>query len=79
MKLCGIDFGNVLGASGVQGFFGEGYWFHKIWNSFGLSFAGMIFVAKTATLLPRKGNMPLTWHYTPRHPFPTELEVTHER
>lgn len=70
MKLRGIDFGNVLGASGVQGFFGEGYWFHKIWSSFGLNFTGMTFVAKTATLLPRKGNMPLTRHYTPRYPFP---------
>lgn len=70
MKLRGIDFGNVLGASGVQGFFGEGYWFHKMWHLFGLNFDGMTFVAKTATLLPRKGNMPLTRHYTPAVPFP---------
>ncbi|MFA4872027.1 MAG: HisA/HisF-related TIM barrel protein [Patescibacteria group bacterium] len=70
MKLHGIDFGNVLGASGVQGFFGEGYWFHRVWNLFGLNFAGMTFVAKTATLLSRKGNMSLTRHYTPRSPFP---------
>ena len=69
MKLREIDFGNALGASGVQGFFGEGYWFHKIWSPFGLNFSGMTFVAKTATLLPRKGNMPLTQHYTPRNPF----------
>jgi len=69
MKLRGIDFGNVLGASGVQGFFGEGYWFHKVWP-FGLNFADMTFVAKTATLLSRKGNMPLTRYYTPRNPFP---------
>jgi dihydroorotate dehydrogenase len=60
MKLHGIDFGNVFGASGVQGFFGEGYWFHKLWKPFGLDFSGMTFVAKTATLLPRKGNMPFT-------------------
>ena len=70
MKLRGIDFGNVLGASGVQGFLGEGYWFHKMWHLFGLNFDGMTFVAKTATLLPRKGNMPLTRHYTPRQLFP---------
>jgi len=70
MKLRGIDFGNVLGASGVQGFFGEGYWFHKMWHLFGLNFDGMSFVAKTTTLLPRKGNMPLTRHYTPRYLFP---------
>ena len=70
MKLRGIDFGNVLGASGVQGFFGEGYWFHKAWGPFGLNFAGMTFVAKTATLLPCRGNMYLTRRYTPRNPFP---------
>jgi dihydroorotate dehydrogenase len=70
VKLRGIDFGNILGASGVQGFFGEGYWFHKVWHLFGLNFDGMTFVAKTTTLLPRKGNMPLTRHYTPRYPFP---------
>lgn len=70
MKLRGVDFGNVLGASGVQGFFGEGYWFHKVLSPFGLNFAGMTFVAKTATLLPRKGNMPLTRYYTPRQLFP---------
>lgn len=70
MKLRGIDFGNVLGASGVQGFFGEGYWFHALWKLFGLNFAGMTFVAKTTTLLSRKGNMPLTRHYTPRNFFP---------
>lgn len=70
MKLRGIDFGNVLGASGVQGFFGEGYWFHKAYGLSGLNFADMTFVTKTATLLSRKGNMSLTRHYTPRNPFP---------
>ena len=43
------DFGPVWGASGVQGFFGEGYWFHR-WVP-GLSFDGCTFVAKTTTLL----------------------------
>ncbi len=69
MELRGIGFGNVLGASGTQGFFGEGYWFHKVWGLFGLSSVDMTFVAKTATLLSRAGNMSLTRHYTPRHPF----------
>ncbi len=70
MKLRNIDFGDVLGASGVQGFFGEGYWFHKIWNPFYFDFTNMTFVAKTTTLLPQPGNMSLTQHYTPRNPFP---------
>lgn len=75
MKLRGIEFDNVLCASGVQGFFGEGYWFHKIWRPFGLNFASMTFVAKTATLLFHKGNMPLTRRYTPRSLFPGCVKV----
>jgi len=59
MNLRGIEFGRVLGASGVQGFFGEGYWYHRLWRPFGLSFSGMTFVAKTTTYHPRKGNLPL--------------------
>ncbi len=70
MKLRGIDFGNVLGASGVQGFFGEGYWFHKLWGPLGPKLDDITFVSKTATLFPRKGNMSLTRRYTPKNPFP---------
>lgn len=75
MKLREVDSGNVLGASGVQGFFGEGYWFHKVWRPFGLNFANMTFVAKTATLLSREGNMSLTRNYTPKSPFPGCVKV----
>jgi dihydroorotate dehydrogenase len=57
MRLRGIDFGSVLDASGVRGFFGEGYWYHR-WMP-GLDFTGSTFVAKTTTLHPRAGNMPL--------------------
>lgn len=54
-------FGPVWGASGVQGFFGEGYWYQKL---FALcipwySFKGVTLVAKTATANPVIGNMPL--------------------
>lgn len=62
MKLRGIDYGCVIGASGVQGFFGEGYPFHRLFKRAfpkGFSFDGMTFTAKTMTLGPRKGNMPL--------------------
>ena len=78
MKLRGIDFGNALGASGVQGFFGEGYWFHKI-PFIKPNFTGMTFVAKTTTLLPRKGNMTLTRHYTPKNLFPRCVKVKFRR
>lgn len=57
MKLRGIEFGNVFNASGARGFYGEGYWFHRLWRPFGLDYTGSTFVAKTTTLLPRKGNM----------------------
>lgn len=59
MNLRGIDFGPVWNASGVRGFFGEGYAYHKVFRSFGLNFSGSTFVAKTMTLEPRKGNMNL--------------------
>tara|TARA_Y100000310_G_C20650822_1_gene799317 strand:+ start:893 stop:1840 length:948 start_codon:yes stop_codon:yes gene_type:complete len=75
MQLRGIDFGNVLGASGVQGFFGEGYWFHKMWKPFGLDFTDITFVSKTGTLLSRKGNMSLTRRHTPLNPFPRCVRV----
>ncbi len=55
MELRGIDFGYVLDASGVRGWFGEGHPFHR-WVPFGLSFAGSTFVAKTTTLEPRDPN-----------------------
>ena len=71
MILRGINFGTVHGASGVQGFFGEGYWFHKMWKSLGLlRFDGMTFVAKTTTLHAREGNMPLGKRLTPQELFP---------
>ena len=60
MQLCGIDFGNILGASGVQGFFGEGWWFHNIYKMLWrkqFDFSGMTFVSKTVTLRQRKGNV----------------------
>ncbi|NIA31360.1 MAG: hypothetical protein GWP06_15810 [Actinobacteria bacterium] len=57
MILRGINFGPVLGASGVQGFFGEGYWYHKFLRPFGLNFDGCAFVAKTTALNKTIGNM----------------------
>ena len=59
MILRGINFGKVWGASGVQGFYGEGYWYHKYLKPFGLDFEGMTFVSKTVTRYQRIGNMQL--------------------
>ena len=58
MRLRNISFGPILDASGVQGFFGEGYWHHKLFEPIGLNFEGCTFVAKTTTLEACKGNMP---------------------
>ncbi len=55
-----VDFGSVFGASGVEGFFGEGYPFHDPLRALGLlDFSGMTFTAKTMTLSMKEGNMPL--------------------
>ncbi|MFA6095752.1 MAG: hypothetical protein WC767_02815, partial [Candidatus Paceibacterota bacterium] len=62
MKLRNVRFGPVQGASGVQGFFGEGYPYHRAYKTLfprGFDFTGMTFVAKTTTLHPRAGNMAL--------------------
>ena len=59
MILRGINFGPVWGASGVQGFFGEGYWYHPWLRPIGLNFQDMTFVAKTTTLHAQMGNMPM--------------------
>jgi dihydroorotate dehydrogenase len=48
-----------------MGFFGEGYWFHDYLRPLGLDFHGTTFVAKTTTLLPNAGNMPLDNEWRP--------------
>ena len=57
LVLQGINFGPVIMASGMNNYLGEGYPFHRCipW----LDFSRLTFVAKTPTLKPRKGNMPL--------------------
>lgn len=62
-------FGPVWDAAGLRGFFGEGYWFHRV-APFWLSFKGSTFVSKTVTSYSQAGNMPLTENYTPRERFP---------
>lgn len=52
-------FGPVWDASGVRNFDGRGWWYHLLLWLFGLRFKGSTFVAKTTTLSPRTGNMPL--------------------
>jgi len=68
-------FGPVWGASGVENFFGEGYPTHKYLKLCpGFTFDGVTFVAKTTTLWPRRGNMPLDFT-TPKEFLPKSIWV----
>lgn len=69
-------FGPVWGASGVQGFFGEGYRFHRYLGPMKPDFDGMTFVAKTTTLKERAGNTPLGENFEPIELFPKSVVVT---
>lgn len=59
MNLRGIDFKTAWNASGAMNFFGEGWPYHRPLRAIGLRFDGSTFVAKTTTVEPRAGNMPL--------------------
>ncbi len=78
MNLRGISFGNVIGASGVEGFYGgDEYRYHVLKRLGLLSFAGMGFVAKTMTLEPNPGNMEMEGDgITVRRWFPDCVHVS---
>lgn len=60
MILNGIEFGHVWNSAFVRGFFGDGLFrHHRYLRPFGLDWAGSTFVAKTTTLEPRTGHLPL--------------------
>jgi dihydroorotate dehydrogenase len=75
MILRGIEFGPVHAASGAMGFFGEGYWFHRLGRPFGLDFNRVTLVAKTTTLEANPGNMRLNADFTPAELFPDCIKV----
>ena len=66
---------SVFTASGVRGFEGEGYWYHRLWKPFGLDFRGTCFVAKTTTFLQRIGNMALDSKWRPAQLVPKCIVV----
>jgi dihydroorotate dehydrogenase len=72
VKLRGIEFGTVFNSAGARGFAGEGYYWHR-WMP-GLDYVGSTFVAKTATLLPRAGNMALAGRDPVASPHPREYK-----
>ncbi|MFA5109572.1 MAG: hypothetical protein WC458_03440 [Patescibacteria group bacterium] len=78
MKIKGIEF-SVNAGAGALGWWGEGYWYHKIYKrlipSFKKTAETINFVAKTTTIDPRKGNLPLKEDYTPIELFPQCIKV----
>ncbi|MEI8130611.1 MAG: hypothetical protein WCG55_03855 [bacterium] len=77
MKLRGIEFGSCIGASGLNGWFGEGYPYHTVLRLLpGFTFEGVTLTAKTTTLESRAGNMPLRKDkITPRELKPVSIVV----
>ncbi len=73
--LRGVDYGRVLNSAGARGFYAEGYPFHAFWKHLGLDYRDSTFVAKTATLHARLGNMPLDRAHRPRHLKPACIVV----
>lgn len=78
-KIAGIDFGPIWGASGATNFFGEGWPYHrrlKQWFPNGFDYTGLTLVAKTTTLDPREGNMPLDHNLMPLESRPKCIYVS---
>jgi dihydroorotate dehydrogenase len=80
INLRGINFGSVFAASGTLNFFGNGYWFHRIYRFFlrrKFEFARSTFISKTVTLEERmdcykgQGNLKLdSLTFQPAELFP---------
>lgn len=71
-----VDFGTLFFGPGTRGFFGEGYWYQKLppwtrvpWGEF------ESFAAKTMTVYPNAGNMPLRTNQQPDEFFPACIKV----
>ena len=78
LKIGGVKFPyHVFCAPGARGMFKKAYWYYAIWRFFGLSWWHTNFAAKTTTLDPRRGNMPLKKDGdTPREKFPRCILIT---
>lgn len=68
LVLQGVNYGPVQSASGAQGWFGEGYWYHRYVP--GLNWKDCTFIAKTTTFRAREGNMPLNERGGAKELFP---------
>lgn len=77
LELRGINFGNVLKASGAGNFFQQqGWWFRKLFELFpGVGDKGTAHITKTSTLSERAGNMPLKENLQPAEWFPKCIKI----
>ena len=84
LTLNGVKYGNIFCAPGAQGFFGEGYPYHRYFRHLGLNWGDAAvgspmhcgFVSKTITLNERAGNMPMrSDRLTPRELIPRSIVV----
>ena len=70
----------IVAGAGARGWFGEGYWYHKIYKAlipgFKKSIETMPFVAKTTTLSYRKGNLAFNSdNFEPSAKFPACIKI----
>jgi dihydroorotate dehydrogenase len=79
VKLNGIDLGRAWCCSGALNFFGDGYPFHRWLGPLAPDFRGSMLVAKTTTLEPRAGNLPLGDDLMPREARPACIKVNFRR
>jgi dihydroorotate dehydrogenase (NAD+) catalytic subunit len=77
--LNGVDYGRAWCASGARSFFAEGWPFHRWLGPLAPDFTGSTFVAKTTTLGPRAGNMPLRDDLMPRERCPRCIRINFRR
>lgn len=79
MKIRNIYFDNCFLSSGSLNFYGDGYWYDQWLKSsipgFKEAISQTTFVAKTATLGPRLGNMPIDQNFQPRKLKPRCIKV----
>lgn len=86
LSLDGVNYGNIFCAPGAQGFFGEGYPYHKLFKFAGMHWGNPLaqpgdpnhvgFVSKTIVYPPRAGNMPMrSDRLTPRELLPKSVIV----
>jgi len=78
MKIKGIEFTNCFLASGSLNFFGDGWWYDRVYKIIFPSFKVIdnnTFVAKTTTLNYREGFMPLNKKFRPKSLWPECIKI----